>query len=74
MSILTNTTDHVVAYRDDSGKHYAEPGEQVEIVGDQHVPSLRSVFHGTGGVAREAPAEDSGAPPDEAGSRPRRRR
>lgn len=71
MSTLTNTTDHVVAYRDDAGKHYVEPGESIEVVGDQHVPQVRSALHGTGGVA-QAPADDSGAP-DEAGSRPRKR-
>lgn len=79
MSTLTNTTDHVVAYRDDCAeKHVVEPGEQVTIHGDQHLPMIRPLMHGTGEARTQGgdePAEDPAAQPTgEAGSRPRKRR
>lgn len=41
--IYMNTNTEPIAYRDDAGKHFVDPGEPFEIVGAQHVPAVLAI-------------------------------
>jgi hypothetical protein len=40
---VSNASDERVAFRDDSGKHFLESGEGIEVVGLQHLPAILAV-------------------------------
>lgn len=41
---MKNTTQSVLAFRDNDGKHHIQPGESFEVVGEQHMPSVRDAI------------------------------